>query len=472
MTRPLSKAHSEGFLAALTLERQRGRPMHGQLAGRLRQLIRERGVASGVRLPASRKLAADLGVSRSTVTTALEQLQAEGYVEGRRGAGVFVCAHIPDPSLTAPPRARGATAPQPFGPRPFQPAAPDQDLFPHDEWARMLLRAWRDPAPELLHAADPMGYLPLRQAIADHVAGARGIAVGPDCVAITSGGAESVSLIVAMLLRPGDRVVVEEPGYAQLNQALGRAGAVPVPVAVDAQGLAVSERRRAAAALVTPSRQYPLGITMPLARRLELVQWAERRGAFLIEDDYDSEYRYRGSPLPALFSLKPAAPVVYLGSFSKTMSPSMRLGYLIVPEVLASRLRRLMAEVGAKASIVPQPALAQFMGEGHYGAHIRRTRRAYARRQAVLLAALDAQARGLLRAEAEPAGMHVIADILDPRLSDREAAGRAEASGITARALSSFYSGEATRQGLVLGYAGFAEDAIEAGVKTLVRALR
>ena len=223
-----------------------------------------------------------------------------------------------------------------------------------------------------------------------------------------------------------------------------------------------SSRRRGSTRSASPCRS-PGG--------LELVQWAERRGAFLIEDDYDSEYRYRGSPLPALFSLKPAAPVVYLGSFSKTMSPSMRLGYLIVPEVLASRLHRLMAEVGAKASIVPQPALAQFMGEGHYGAHIRRTRRAYARRQAVLLAALDAQARGLLRAEAEPSGMHVIADILDPRLSDREAAGRAEASGITARALSSFYSGEATRQGLVLGYAGFAEDAIEAGVKTLVRAL-
>jgi GntR family transcriptional regulator/MocR family aminotransferase len=471
MTRPLSRAHSEGFLTSLALDRHRGPPMHGQLAGRLRQLIRERGLVAGVRLPASRRLASDLGVSRSTVTTALEQLQAEGYVEGRRGAGVFVCAHIPDPALKAPPHPRPTAAPPSQRPRPFQPAAPDLDLFPHDDWARMLLRAWRDPAPELVHAGDPMGHLPLRQAIADHVAGARGIAVGPDCVAITSGGAESVSLIVEMLLERGDRVVVEEPGYAQLNQALGRAGAVPVPVAVDGQGLAIPDRYRAAAALVTPSRQYPLGITMPLGRRLELLQWAERRGAFIIEDDYDSEYRYRGSPLPALFSLKPAAPVVYLGSFSKTMSPAMRLAYLIVPEALAARLHRLMAETGPKASIVPQPALAQFMSEGLYGAHIRRTRRAYARRQAVLLAALAETAGGVLRAEAEPAGMHLIATILKPRLSDREAAGRSEAKGITARALSGFYSGNPTRQGLVLGYAGFPEDAIEAGVATLARAL-
>ena len=467
ITRPLVGARGEAFLAALTLDREAADPMHVQLWSGLKGLIRERSIGPGARLPSSRRLAADLGVSRATVLAALDQLAAEGYVQGRRGSGLFVSSHIPDAARAPALRQRSGPAPVPV--RAFQPAAPDPALFPHEEWGRLLFKAWRDPASDLVGVADPLGYRPLREAIASHVAGARGIEVAPDCVAITSGGVESIDLIVRLLLARGDRVIVEEPGYPLLNRALLHAGVEPWPLAVDGQGLAISGLDgRAGAALVTPSRQYPLGITMSLSRRLELIDWAERSGAWIIEDDYDSEYRYRGSPLPALFSLKAAAPVVYLGSFSKTMSAGMRLGYLIVPERIARRLRELMGDVGSRASIVPQPALARFMDSGRYGAHIRRTRRAYARRQSFLVEALNARLGDRLDVHPEPAGMHVVAGLRDRRLSDRGVAARADAAGVTVRALSGFYRLKAKEQGLVLGYAGFPEDELAAGIEKLV----
>lgn len=468
----LMQTNLQSALLALSLDRDSPQPLHAQLTEALRALILTGRAHPGTRLPASRQLAQDLSVSRQTTLTALDQLIAEGYLETRIGAGTFVARDLPHLSPPAAPR---ATGPAPRGSTPvvpFHPGLPDMALFPHAAWARHLDRAWRQPDPALLALPDPLGWPPLRAAIAAHLSAWRGIACGSGQVVITSGAAETFDLLARAAFHPGETVMTEEPGYAPMRAALGRAGLITRPVPVDADGALLPADSAARGAVVTPSRHYPLGVTMPLPRRLALLDWARRREAWVIEDDYDSEFRYSGAPLPALASLE-ARRTIYVGSFSKLLSPTLRLGYVVVPPALLDPIRAALAGTGPRASLVPQPALARFMESGEFAAHLRRMRRIYGQRQAVLRAALERHLPGRLIASPDPSGMHLVCGIgpdLSP-LADTDIAARAAAAGVTVRPLSAYWQGGCGPQGLILGYAGFDAEALEAAVLRLARAL-
>lgn len=469
-----TQSNFQAALFALGLSRDAQAPLHQQLSHALRHLILSDKAAPGARLPASRTLADELSVSRMTVQTAYDQLLAEGYLTARRGAGTFVATALPHLS-TPPPAPKPAPNPAPTAPdRPFRPGIPDSAAFPHRTWARHLERAWARPDPTLLGPADPLGWPPLRAAIASHLSAWRAIPCRAEQVVITSGAVEAFDLILRACLPPGSRVVVEDPGYAPLRNGLARAGATVLPQRVDDAGLDPSALAAAQAAILTPSRHFPTGVTLPLPRRLAMLDWAARHGALIVEDDYDGEFRYRGQPLPALASLDRGGHVVYLGSFSKLLSPGLRLGYLVVPDRHLPALRRSLSDLGPRASLVPQPALAEFMETGAFAIHLRRMRRIYARRQEVLVDALSG-ASDLLEVAPDPAGMHLTCPLgpaLAGRVSDRQIAMMGDAAGLYLRALSTHSVLPDPPQGLLLGYAAFDDTALRDAAARLLTLLR
>jgi GntR family transcriptional regulator/MocR family aminotransferase len=351
---------------------------------------------------------------------------------------------------------------------------PETAHFPWETWNRLLGRTWRQPDRSLVRHGEAGGYAPLRKAIAKYLAAVRGVNCDWHQVIITSGGQQCIDLTVKALTDPGDRVWVEEPGYTGLRGPLLAAGVEVVPVPIDPEGLnledALARAGDARLAIVTPSHQYPLGIVMSLARRLQLLEWARESGSYILEDDYDSEYRYAGRPLSALQGLDRGACVIYAGSFSKVLFPSLRLGYLVVPESLADSMVALRRSIDDHPSSLAQPVLADFFEEGHFAAHLRRSRRLYAERQKVLLDAASQKLGGLLNLTPDEAGLHLVADLADQlraRMTDRQAAMQAADAGITAPPLSDFYLGHADRQGLLLGYAAVPEAEIREKVSDL-----
>ncbi len=481
-------------LLLLALERMHETPLHRQIYDQVRDAILSGRLAPGAKLPSSRALAQDQGISRNTVISAYDQLFAEGYVEGRTGSGTRVSEVLPEALLSArgvPQRdrpddrpggklsrlARQAVAGEPRTGRravAFGPGIPDIRQFPFEQWSRAVARFWRRPPADLLHAGNLAGYRPLRQAIAQYLGAVRGLDCEADQVVITAGAQQALDLTARALLDAGDRVWLEDPGYGGLRGVFAASGAATVPVPVDGHGLSVAAGLELAAdavlAAVTPSHQYPLGVTMSLARRLELLDWASRGGAWILEDDYDSEYRYAGRPLASLQGLDEGGRVIYVGTFSKVLFPALRLGYAVVPPALVAPFLAVRAALDDQPSIAVQPALAEFMADGRFAAHIRRMRGLYEARQRAMIEALGRT--GVLTAEPDEAGMHLIAR-LDPGLGidDVEASRRAAAAGLNAPALSSYYAGAAERQGLVLGYAAVDEGEIEAGVEKLAAAI-
>jgi GntR family transcriptional regulator/MocR family aminotransferase len=449
-------------------------------------------VGPGTRLPSSRALADDLGVSRTTTLLAVQQLQAEGYLTGRRGSGIFVADELPDDLLrrrTARPPVRHPTlsrrgaalvaAPQgaqrlPGPPRPFRIGTPGVDLFPAALWWRLASRRLRSITPTQLDYGEPAGLRALREAIADHVQTARGTRFSADQVLIVAGAQQGLELISRVLLDPGDRVWMEEPGYPGARSALLGAGARIVPVPVDAEGLAVETGARRAGdarlAYVTPSHQYPLGVPMSLPRRLALLRWASRAGAWVIEDDYDSEFRYGARPVPCLHGLDVDGRVIYVGSFSKTLFPALRLGFLVVPPDLQDGLRAARAAADQHPPVLDQAVLADFIGEGHFARHLRRMRVAYRERLDALTEAAARFCRGALRLRPTRTGLHAIAELegaVAGRVS-REAAVR----GVEATPLSAYFA----RRGrpvnaLVLGFAAVRPEAARRGMERLAAAI-
>jgi GntR family transcriptional regulator/MocR family aminotransferase len=482
MTRPISRT-ADAAVAALSLDRRGGAALHVQLSSQLRQMILSARMPPGARLPSSRSLAEELGVSRATVVLAYDQLVSEGYIEGRKGAGVFVSPSLPEqvlqvdvssrPAKRHLPRSTEAPTNQPA--QPFSGAA-DPSLFPYRYWARLLHRIWRHPQTELVAAADAFGWPELRAAIARHLGEWRGIVCDREQIIITSGVVDATELIARSAFTAGNTIYVEEPGHPPLRRALRWSGLVPHAVLVDADGFDLDHARRhrpARGAIVTPSRQFPLGATLLLRRRLALLEWAASVDGYVVEDDFDSEYRYEGSPLPALMSLDRHGRAIYIGSFSKVLSPTLRLGFIVVPEHLVGSFRHQLKLRGAIASLFAQPVLAEFISEGAYATHIRRTRRIYARRLAFLLAQRD-RLSGLLELSPASAGMHVVADLapeLARHMSDREAAKRAGEAGVTTPPLADFYALSPRRRGLLLGFAGFSEEACALAVGRLAGAL-
>jgi GntR family transcriptional regulator/MocR family aminotransferase len=483
-------------LLPLGLDRASLVPLHRQLYGQLRDVILAGRLPPGARLPASRLLAEEHGLSRNTVMAAYDQLFSEGFIEGRHGSGSYVSPEIPErrpqlprlfssrsvgpaPAVSARGRELAgsvlASAPKPV---PFAPGVPDSSDFPFEVWARLLAKNWRRPSPELIAASDPAGFPPLRQAIADYLATVRAARCSAAQVIIVSGARQAVGLAARVLLDAGDTAWMEEPGFPGVRAALIGAGVKVAPVPVDDEGIDLAAGQKLAPRshmiVVSPSHQYPLGITMSLARRLELLARARQAGAWVLEDDYDSEFRYQGRPLAALQGLDEDGRVIYVGSFSKVMFPSMRLGYLVVPANLVDVFSRARAALDDHASTVLQPALAEFMRQGHFAGHVRRMRKRYAARQSVLLAAAGASLRGMLELSPDPAGMHVVAGLapaLRRRHDDRTLSAMAASAGINAPALSSYFTGQASRQGLLLGYAAYSEDRIADAVEALSAAL-
>ncbi|WP_233587993.1 PLP-dependent aminotransferase family protein [Corallococcus sp. CA049B] len=509
----------------LRLDSRSPTPLHEQLFEGIRARILAGALAPGLRLPSSRQLATELDVARSTVLQALDALTAEGYLVARAGSCTRVAPELPilagdrssEPWLPAATRApspdardqgsrladtrasgfgeRGRSASRgprlaasaralkasPVGaprlgaaPRAFRPGVPALDLFPTALWARTVSRVHARASTGLLDGSDPSGHAPLRDAIATHVSVSRGVRCSPAQVFITVGTQQAFDEVLRLALNPGDSVWVEDPGYPGVQRAVLAAGGRPVPIPVDGDGLDVSagltRAPRARVALVAPSHQYPLGVTLSLARRMALLQWAERTRSLIIEDDYDSEFRHRGRPLTALQGLDDAGCVVYVGTFSKSMFPGLRLGFLVVPPLLVEVFSASRAAASAPASTLEQAALAAFLAEGHFARHLRRMRVAYRERGEALLEALRADCPDVLTPRPCDTGMQVCASLATP-LSDLRVRDEAARKGVEVAALSDYFLGRRRESGLVFGFGGVRPDDMRAGTRALARAI-
>jgi GntR family transcriptional regulator/MocR family aminotransferase len=501
--------HVHDILAAIPLDRQSGTPLFRQLYLQLKDAILAGGIGTGSRLPATRELGRQLAVSRQTVLSAYEQLMAEGYLEGTVGKGTFVSALLPAAAgraarspvgmaqrddaaapLVRPLSARGeamATAMARVrhhdGPlRSFRASMPGLDLFPFEVWRKLEARHWRrstaarDQA--LLGYSDAAGHAPLRELLCAYLKASRGVRCTPEQIVVTAGSQQALYLLAQLLLAPGEGVWLESPGYQGALAPFAVAGARVCAVPVDAEGMdvpyAAARYPDARMVFATPSHQLPLGVTMSLARRLQLLQWAETHRAWIIEDDYDSEYRYTGPPLASLQSLDRAGSVIYVGTLSKVLFPGLRLGYIVAPPGLAGPLARAKAVVDRHNPIVPQAVLADFIQEGHFARHIRRTREAYGERRSAMLEALQGRLGGALACGPADAGLDLCVGVTNG-LSEAEAAARALGAGIDLRPLS-YYTNPAAGHdcamppGLLLGFSAFTPEQIRAGVARLEQA--
>ena len=439
-------------------------PLYVQIASRLRAAMAAGTLTAGARLPSARTLASQLGITRGTVDAAYALLAGEGSIEARGSAGTVVSRHMA--LLTAPPAQRAmklGAGKRPHGavsPVPFRMGLPALDTFPRKLWSATVARAARAVSQPDLAYPDPAGFRGLREAIAAYLGVSRGIACSPEQVLVTSGFQGALALVRSVLLRPGDAVWVEDPGYALARQALELAGVSLVPIAVDRDGMRVPAgliaAPRAKLAVVTPTHQSPLGVALSLPRRLALLTWAAEAGAWVLEDDYDSEFRYTGHKLPALKSLDRGERVVFAGSFSKVLFPGLRLGYLVVPDALTDAFLRASRLLNCGQPMLEQRAVAAFMEQGHFGRHLRRMRSLYADRRQALAVALRAAFGDRIVLELEAGGMHLL--VRFPGMQDDGAVvRRALAAGLAPTALSGLSMAHDCGQGLLLGFTNVPE---------------
>ena len=482
-------------LGIISLDHTSSVPLYRQLYNALREAILSGQLAPGTRLPSTRALATELSLSRNTVVNGFEQLIAEGYLAGKVGAGTHVTLNLPDDVLQVhntvgaaevsssnPPRhtlswrgqsiARTPVTASPVGTqvRAFRAGLPALEHLPLKLWSRLVTRRLRTLPNELLGYGDPAGYRPLRQAIATYLGAARGVRCEPEQVIIVSGAQQALDLTARLLLDPEDAVWVENPGYLGARGAMLAANAVPIPIPVDEDGLDVQAGRQrcpqARLAYISPSHQYPLGFTMSLTRRLALLQWAREAEAWIIEDDYDSEYRYTGYPLASLQGLDRAGRVIYIGTFSKVLFPSLRLGYVVVPPDLVDAFVAARALTDRASPSLEQAALTDFITEGHFARHIRRMRTLYTERQAALVDIAQERLAGLLDINATPAGLHLVG-WLPADVDDQHVALHLAQHGLETQSLSSFAMTPLTQSGLVLGYAAVSVGKIRKGVRQM-----
>lgn len=421
------------------------------------------------KLPPTRVFAQELGVSRSTVVTAYEQLVAEGYIEGRRGAGYFICG-MQSVEIATPPAPTGHASLPPDEPSTvFVGGNPDMRLFPHSAWSKTVARVSRQRPKEMLVSSSIQGNLDLRQAISDHVREWRGVPAEPEQIFVTAGSIEALELCFRAVCEPKATVVLENPGYLPMRRQVIAQGLTPVFTSLDDQG-AVVPASSAELAVLTPSHQYPLGGTMSPSRRQAFLSWAKQNDSWIVEDDYDSEFRYAGRPIPAMAGFDSLERTIYVGSFSKVFSSGLRLGYVIVPYVLRDRFANVLKRFGGKASVMPQAPLAEFMKNGDFYRHLRRVRRHYAKRRELLAHILETRFSQFGSFQDHQAGMQ-LAFFLNPEVSDKAVASRARKEGIIVGPISEFYAEGPARNGLLLGFCGFSPEEMQPALETLLGVL-
>ena len=462
-------------LSDLWIDRSARPTLQDQLARQIRERIRSGELAPGDPLPSTRDLASELKLSRNTAVYADERLISEGYLESASRAGIFVSRSItmprdPKRPATAVKTATRSAAVQSHltAPRPFRPCQPDVGLFPLLTWNRMRGRALRHEGRNILHyqSSCVAGLPALRENVATYLRDHRGVRCDSHQVVITSGSQQALFLLAMLLLKPRERVYVEDPGYVEARLAWRSAGARIVPGRVDAQGLPMpkAESGRMSLIYTTPSRQFPTGVSLSLPRRLALIDFAVRNRTWIIEDDYDSELRYGAAPLPSLQSLDTSGRLIYTGTFSKILFPSLRLGYVVMPDALLDRFVELKHLSDDHLPLLDQATLALFLESGAFYSHIRRCRREYAQRHALFLD-LFARTDLPLRFEHTDGGMNVVGYL--PEGSDDAAwSRRLQEAGFDVPALS-HYAIEPMRPGLVFGFTAFAADRLRAEFKRM-----
>lgn len=498
-------------IAGITLDRAERDSLSKQLYEGLRRAILRGQLRPGTRLPSTRSLADEFEISRNVAASAYEQLFSEGYLDTKVGSGTCVARCLPDELLSIGARAPAAIQPPSHRrklslrgkviakdiarhfcgrtsftseirlltvshrPQPFESGLPDTTRFPFKIWSQLLAKHWRHPRHELLSYGEPAGFQSLREAITGYLGAARAVQCDARQVVIVNGSQHALDLAARLLIDPGDIALIEDPGYPGARIALQAAGAKLLSLPVDHEGAnthAVSTKiKHARFVFVTPSHQFPLGVTMTVTRRLELLDRANRWGAWVLEDDYDSEYRYEGKPLPALQGLDGTGRVLYMGSFSKTLFPSLRLGFLVLPPDLVEPFRQARSVMDGHSPITEQSVLADFITEGHFARHIRRMRVIYQERQSILFEELTRELAGFLEVHPAEGGMHLVG-LLPKGVDDVVASQRAAAHGVVTRPLSYCAIRSATQGGLLLGYAALTPAQIRDGVQKLATALR
>jgi GntR family transcriptional regulator/MocR family aminotransferase len=460
----------------IAVDRRAPKALHRQIYDAYRSAILKGSLRPRQRIPSTRVLASELGVSRFPVLNAYAQLLEEGYIESRVGSGTVVSISIPDQLTSSQPTsvrslakasepravARRASTFAPSQSFPwlggwgaFRVGQVASDQFPLHLWSNLVARRCRQMDAKSFYYGDPKGSKVLREAIAGYLRTARSLHCEAEQIIIVSGSQQALELSALVLLDPGSRVWIEEPGYRLAADVLALAGCHLVPVPVDLEGLdiaaGIARCGKARAAFVTPSHQFPLGATMSISRRLRLLDWAQSSGAWIIEDDYDSEYRFRSMPVPALQGLDANARVIYIGTFSKVLFPSLRIGYIVTPPDLVDRFVAVRRTMDLGPTSLHQEALAEFITEGHFARHIRRMRVLYGDRRNALVESINQELGSTVQMLGDEAGMHLTVTLQKAR-RDVEIAQRAARQNLWIAPLSPFYAGKAPRQGFILGF--------------------
>ena len=482
---------SIGVSPIIIVDRDSLTPLHKQIYDAFRTAILRGNISPGQQIPSSRDLAIEIQVSRFPVLHAYAQLLAEGYFESRRGAGTFVSGSLPEQLMSVDRDVRSST-PVLAGPRPvarrcslypafvgsaslrgwgaFGVHQPAFDQFPFQVWSNLVALHSRNPNAHSLHHIDPRGSEQFRETICAYLRTARGVKCEASHIMIVSGSQQALDITMRVLLDPGSPVWVEEPGYGLVRTALIAAGCRVIPVPVDSEGMDVAagikRHPKARAAVVTPSHQYPLGSTMSASRRLRLLNWAQASGAWIIEDDYDSEYRYESRPVASLQGMDVNARVIYIGTFSKVLFPSLRIGYIVIPPDLVDRFVAVRATMDIFPPYLYQEVLNDFMRMGHFGRHVRKMRQLYGERRTMLLKSLQSEFGNLLEVHGAEAGMH-LAVTLPPGVRDRDIVERAAKRSLWLWPLSPSYLSKRPRQGLILGFGSTPADQIPRAVSQL-----
>jgi len=487
------KSSPHHALPIFTVDRSAAIPLHKQIYQGYRAAILRGDLRPGDQISSSREFAVELRISRFPVLNGYAQLLAEGYFESRVGAGTFVSCSLPE-QLMSVSQPAGQAASSPSGPRPvsrrsslypgfsftarmrgwgaFGVHQPALDHFPFSIWSSLIGRHSRNPLASAIHPVDPRGSERFRKAIGNYLRTARGVKCHPDQIMVVSGSQQALDLTSRVLLDPGNPVWVEEPGYALQRNVLIAAGCRLIPVPVDREGMdvsaAIKRSPRARAAFVTPSHQYPLGSTMSASRRIQLLNWAQNAGAWVVEDDYDSEYRYESLPVPSMHGLDLNSRVVYIGTFSKVLFPSLRLGYMVLPPDLVDRFVAVRFSMDIYPPYLFQEVLADFIEEGHFTRHLRKTRQVYKERRSALVENLDVEfpSQSGFEVHGTEAGMHLVMTLPEP-FRDVEIAARAARERLWLWPLSPSYLTEKPRQGFILGFGSTPAERIPQAVRTL-----